>query len=108
MREAGIEPSPASDLTPQPKRYLPIFLTRFDFLVNKSTLLNAPNQEDSTKQEYVVGIKKAAEYVGRSERTIKNWIKSLKSEGVPWLPVERTGKKMRFKKADLDKCRKQP
>ena len=57
--------------------------------------------------EYIVGIKAAAKYVERTDRTIKNWIKSVRPGGVPWLPVERIGKKMRFKRTDLDKCRKQ-
>jgi len=100
---------------------LPMLLRRFEFLASPkasatassplasmSSSATASNQPASAQREYVVGIKAAAKYVGCSRRTISNWTKTLKAEGVMWLPCERVGNKMRFKKADLDKCRKQP
>jgi excisionase family DNA binding protein len=49
--------------------------------------------------ECFLSYKDAAEYIGVSERTIKNWKKRS------WLKVEKIGKKVRIAKTDLDKCK---
>ena len=49
--------------------------------------------------DYFLSYKNAAEYIGVSERTIKNWKRRS------WLKVEKVGKKVRIAKTDLDKCK---
>jgi excisionase family DNA binding protein len=88
--------------------YIPILLTRFDFIVNTMVNTAATGHSNARPSEYVIGIKEAAKYLGKSERTIRSWIRR------EWLRADRPGgqgknpgKLIRFKRTDLDNCRKQ-
>lgn len=62
----------------------------------ESTLLS---KGTDTRTEYFTSKESAAEYAGVTRRTISNWLQR------EWLTAENVGRKIRIKKADLDKCR---
>jgi excisionase family DNA binding protein len=90
------EPLTASEAIPEPKRYLPVFLTRCDFLVTEQS----PGAPNATGPEWFTSYALAADYAGVTLRTIGNWIR----RGM--LPVERNGRKICIARTNLDKCRK--
>ncbi len=79
------------------KRYLPVFLTRCDFLATSQS----PPAPIATFPDYFTSYADAAKYAGVTARTIQNWIRD------EWLKgVEKKGRKIRIARADLDKCMK--
>ena len=58
-----------------------------------------PKNNAKFEPDYFFSYKDAAEYIGRTARTITNW----KRDG--WLKVEKMGKKVRIARTDLDKCK---
>jgi excisionase family DNA binding protein len=52
----------------------------------------------SIQPEWFTGYTSAAKYAKVSERTIRNWVSR------EWLRVEKSGRKVRIARADLDKC----
>jgi hypothetical protein len=73
----------------------PILLKSFRLVAS-----NASPKAEAAKSapDYFTSIKAAADYAGKSERTILNW----KRRG--WLKVEQSGKKIRIARTELDKC----
>jgi excisionase family DNA binding protein len=95
VSEGVSEASVADKPRPMPKRYLPIFLSRCDFIVSRQ------NQTVSTDNppDWFTSYASAAKYANKTTRTIRNWIRN------DWLKgVEKKGRKIRIPRAELDKC----
>lgn len=74
--------------------YTPLLLRDFRIVPPPIAELSPP--------EYFHGFAEAAKYVGKSERTVKEW----KRRG--WLEVEQEGRKIRVSRSELDKCLRKP
>jgi hypothetical protein len=96
VAELGVAPLAADESIPQPKRYLPIFLTRCDFIVSSQN----PTTSKGSLPDWFTSDASAAKYARVSTRTIRNWKKRS------WLHFEQDGRKTRYARTELDKCMK--
>jgi hypothetical protein len=81
--------------SPGSKTYHPVFLRCFHRQATKPT-----DRQREEQERWFTSYEDAARYVGRNERTIRNWITR------DWLSCEKNGQKVRISSRALDKSAK--